>query len=211
MQSYDFPADFSKSTLPRLQSYVLFNTCRASQSEPLASFGFLPSAVRVAQALKIHIEGNSTTAVDNDLRRRLWWHLIYLDAEASLLSGLPNLIHEDDYTTEMPFELHDESIGTQQGSTSEHSASPMMLTMKSRWQWALQMRRWRKRPPKVDELNKFEDIITDLMSNIPDDEENRGSRTYIHLQIDRAICCKPQHFVREGGIRSVKCDHYILR
>ena len=49
VRSQDFPADITKSTLPRLQSYVLINTCRASQTEPLASLGFLPSAVRVAQ------------------------------------------------------------------------------------------------------------------------------------------------------------------
>lgn len=210
MRSYEFPADFTKSTLPRLQSYVLVNTCRASQAEPIASFGFLPSTVRVAQALKLHVEGKSGSAITFELHRRLWWHLIYLDVEASLLSGLPNLIHKDDYTTKMPSEMYDEAIGGVLDSAIREPKAPMMIAMKSRWYWALYMRKWRKTPVNDTEFRLFEETINDLLSTIPDTQENRGPRTYVDLQLDRAICYKPQQFIREKSIKYVKCHHRVL-
>ena len=212
IQSYDFPTDFSKSTLPRLQSYVLVGTCRASQTEPIASFGFLPSTVRIAQALKLHIESKSDNPIDLEIRRRLWWHLIYLDVEASLLSGLPNLIHNDDYTTEMPSEMRDDAIG---GASIHHKGntnSPMMIAMKSRYHWALQMRRWGKIAPKDDELQRFEKMINDLRLSIPDTKHNDGPRAYVSLQIDRAICSSPRQILRgEKAICNIRCDHQLIK
>ena len=209
MRSYEFPADFTKSTLPRLQSYVLVNTCRASQTEPIASFGFLPSTVRVAQALKLHVEGKSDGLINSELHRRLWWHLIYLDVESSLLSGLPNLIHEDDYTTKMPSELNDEAIGVVSPAIREPK-SPMMIAVTSRWHWALYMRKWRKRPANDTEFGLFEETINDLLSSIPDTQENRGPRTYVGLHLERAICYKPQQFIRGKSIKYIKCGDKVL-
>ena len=212
IQSYDFPTDFSKSTLPRLQSYVLVSTCRASQTEPIASFGFLPPAVRVAQALKLHIESKSENPIGLEIRRRLWCHLIYLDVEASLLSGLPNLIHSDDYTTEMPSEMHDGMIGEGSVNHKENVKSPMMIALKSRYHWALQMRRWRKLPPKDDEFERFEKKINDLRFSIPDTKHNESLRAYVSLQIDRAICSGPRHILQGGkAIRNNNCDHQLLK
>lgn len=210
IQSYDFPTDFSKSTLPRLQSYVLVSTCRASQTEPIASFGFLPSAVRIAQALKLHIESKSDNPIGLEIRRRLWWHLIYLDVEASLLSGLPNLIHSDDYTTEMPSEMHDDMIGEVSVHHNGNVKSPMMIALKSRYHWALQMRRWRKIPPKDDELERFEKTINDLRFSIPDTKHIDGLRAYVSLQIDRAICSSPRHIL-QGRKAINNCDHQLLK
>lgn len=212
IQSYDFPTDFSKSTLPRLQSYVLVGTCRASQTEPIASFGFLPSTVRIAQALKLHIESKSENPIDLEIRRRLWWHLIYLDVEASLPSGLPNLIHSDDYTTEMPSEIRDDAIGEVSVHHKENIKSPMMIAMNSRYHWALQMRKWRKRPPKDDELQRFEKKINDLQFSIPDTTHNNGPRVYVSLQIDRAVCSSPRQILRgEKPIGNTSCDHQLLK
>ncbi|KAG7007562.1 hypothetical protein G7Y79_00009g026710 [Physcia stellaris] len=210
MKSYDFPADFTKSTLPLLQSYVLVNTCRASQTEPIASFGFLPSTVRVAQALKLHVEGKSDSAVNSELHRRLWWHLVYLDVEASLLSGLPNLIHEDDYSTKMPSELYEQTMAGVLTSAIGDPKSPMMIAVRSRWHWARYMRKWRKRPASDMEFGLFEETINDLLSNIPDTQENSGPRGYVSLQLDRAICYKPQHFIREKSIKYIKCGDKVL-
>ena len=212
IQSYDFPSDFSKSTLPRLQSYVLISTCRASQTEPIASFGFLPSTIRIAQALKLHIESKSDNIIDLEIRRRLWWHLIYLDVEASLLSGLPNLIHSDDYTTEMPSELRDDVIGESSMHSKDSTKSPMMSAMKSRYLWALQMRRWRKIPPTDDELQRFEKTINDLRLGIPDTKQNDGPRAYVSLQIDRAICSSPRQMLQGGkAIGNISCDHHLIK
>ena len=212
IQSYDFPTDFSKSTLPRLQSYVLVGTCRASQTEPIASFGFLPSTIRVAQALKLHIESKSDSPINLEIRRRLWWHLIYLDVEASLMSGLPNLIHSDDYTTEMPSEMRDDMIGEVSVPHKEIVKSPMMTALKSKYLWALQTRRWRKIPPKNDELEGFEKKMDDLRFSIPDTKHNNGLRVYVSLQIDRAICSSPRQILQGGkAIRNVSCDHQLMK
>ena len=212
IQSYNFLADFSKSTLPRLQSYVLIGTCRASQTDPIASFGFLPSTVRIAQALKLHVENRSDSPIDLEIRRRLWWHLIYLDVEASLLSGLPNLIHSDDYTTEMPSEVRDDAMGEASMYHELNTKSPMMTAMKSRYHWALQVRTWRKIPPKDDELQNFEKTTNDLLSGMPDTKQNEGPRVYVSLQVDRAICSSPRQLLRGGkAIRNISCDHQLIK
>lgn len=212
IRSYNFPTDFSTSTLARLQSYVLVNTCRASHTEPIASFGFLPSTVRTAQALKLHIDSKFNQAIELEMRRRLWWHLVYLDVEASLLSGLPNLIHEDDYTTKMPSKVHNDQFSELCSTGDEPIHPPMMIGMISRFHWALLMRRWRKRQPESGELEKFEQTMAKLQSKIPDIENNHGPRTYVSLQVDRAVCLRPRHFLHgEKTIRSISCGHQVLK
>ena len=80
----------------------------------------------------MHLDKKTRNTIDLEIQRRLWWHLIYLDAEAALLTGLPILIHEDDYTTCMPSEADDSSIDRYPVSPNGNLTFPMMVAMKSR-------------------------------------------------------------------------------
>jgi len=208
-----FPNDISKATVPLLQSYLIVNTCRASQVEPLSSFGFMSSAVRVAQALKLNLERKSLSTVEKEVQRRIWWHLVYMDVEAALVSGLPNLIHEDDYTTLMPCQLDDASISDTQNPVagSLPVTSPMMLAMHGRWHWALQMRTWRKRKPTREEFLEFEKTVNDLLSKVPPVDRDGWTHTYLQLHLSRAVCSAARGFFEGQSVNHINCDHKVLR
>lgn len=208
-----FPHDISKATVPLLQSYLLVNSCRASQIEPVSSFGFLSPAVRVAQALNLNLERQSLSSVVKEVQRRIWWHLIYMDVEAAIHSGLPNLIHDEDYTTLMPSQLDDFSITDAQSLAFEAVpvTSPMMLAVLGRWHWALQMRAWRKRRPINEEFEEFERKTRVLLSQIAPGGDNEWSRAYLQLHLPRTICSAARGFLKEDSVATIKCDHMVLR
>lgn len=208
-----FPNDLSKATVPLLQSYLIVNTCRARQNEPFSSFGFLSSAVRVAQALKLNLERKSLYIIEKEVQRRIWWHLVYMDVEAALVSGLPNLIHDDDYTTHMPCQLDDASIIDTPDSVADSLpvTSPMMIAMHGRWHWALQMRTWRKRKPTLEEFQEFEKIVNDLLSKQASVDNDGWSHTYLRLQLPRAVCSAARGFLGEQSVNRINCEHKVLR
>ena len=209
----NFPNETSKATLPLLQSYLLVHTCRASQHEPLHSFGFLPPAVRVAQSLKLHMESKFGSEIEAEVRRRIWWHLIYLDIEATLVSGLPILIHEDDYSTQMPCRLDDDSIVEKLSMLSHNSrvSSPMMISMQGRWHWAFRTRIWRRQKPTTNELGEFKQHIMNLSHELDQAKEDLWARSYLQLQYDRAIVSAARGFMNGKSIGEVDCDHQVLR
>jgi len=51
--------------------------------------------------------------IDKEVRRRIWWHIVYLDVQAAVATGLPPLGGSDDsaFDTKMISELKDELIG----------------------------------------------------------------------------------------------------
>lgn len=208
-----FPNDISKATVPLLQSYLIVNTCRASQVEPLSSFGFLSSAVRVAQALKFNLERKSLSTIEKEVQRRIWWHLVYMDVEAALVSGLPNLIHEDDYTTYMPCQLDDASITDTPDPVADALpvTSPMMIAMHGRWHWALQMRTWRKRDPTLEEFQKFEKTVNNLLSKPAPVENDGWPHTYLRLHLSRAVCSAARGFLGGQLVNRINCEHKVLR
>ncbi|KAL8827825.1 MAG: hypothetical protein Q9191_002946 [Dirinaria sp. TL-2023a] len=212
LHKLDFPHDVTKSTVSLLQSYLIVNTCRASQIDFLRSFGFLPLAVRVAQSLKLHTESKASGGVDAEVRRRIWWHLLYLDTEAALVSGLPILIHEDDYTTQMPCRLNDDSIVDRFGMVTRQfqAHSPMMISMRGRWHWVLRMRAWRRQKPTSGELSEFEQQITHLSAELDSTEADPWAAAYLRLQYDRGIVSVAQGFMNGKSITGVDCDHEVL-
>ena len=213
LQKLAFPNDMAKATIPLLQSYLIVHSCRASQIEPLSSFGFLSPAVRVAQSLKLHLESRRMGNIDRQVKSRIWWHLIYLDVETSLISGLPVLIHEDDYTTKMPAKLDDVYIRDGMvDKTSENLAfSSMMIAMHGRWHWALQMRIWRRRKPTTAEFSAFKQTMADLSLECAESQEDPWAKSYLHLHNERAISSAARSFMDGKLVSEIFCDHEVLR
>jgi len=165
-------------TLPLLQAYVIYNSSDVSEALPLTSFTFLPSAVRSAQAMGLHTEPpNPLLPQQQEMRRRLWWHLVYLDVEASIASGLPRLIHPEDYDTPHP-------------SSSDLSPS-MGLALSARWEWTERMQRWLRRPPGSSETEAFSSRCEQLAGAATEP----WARDYILLQPPRA-CCVLSHRIK---------------
>ncbi|MCJ1477603.1 hypothetical protein MMC13_006276 [Lambiella insularis] len=164
-----------------LQGYIIMSTFVASQSAPFSAFGFLPQAIRFAQMLRLHVDPGGDNAIEADVRRMIWWHLVYLEVESTIASGLPAIIRADEYTTSFPSFFVDSTevsqVGQESFSIIYSSLRPPML--------AVQI-------PQHDELMQFktytESLLRYLSKVANDDAEFEWVETFLKMQDDRAYC-----------------------
>ena len=147
LRAVDFDAYPVTSTSIRLlQGFVIMSTFRASRLSPFLAFGFLPRSIRFAQSLRLHVEQRIGSPIELEVRRRLWWHLMSLDVESTIASGLQGIVRYDGYTTGLPSVICDEVIVDDEVFTLlagvSHPLSPMMVAMQGHWQWAQRMQIW---------------------------------------------------------------------
>lgn len=60
-------------------------------SEPMQNLLSLSTTVRIAQTMGLHSEStwSALDPITRELRRRVWWHIVSLDVESSISTGLP--------------------------------------------------------------------------------------------------------------------------
>lgn len=107
-------------TVYSLISFLIVQTCLIREEEPLTSCSFVGMAMRVAQSMGLHRDGSlfELSEVECEVRRRVWWHIMYLDVQGAIATGLPPLggSGDDLYDTKMVSELRDEYIGLAPGA-----------------------------------------------------------------------------------------------
>lgn len=76
-------------TFNTLVSSLLAYSCSKQGSEPVDDLSFVEMVVRVAQSMGLHRDGAlfGLDTVTCELRRRVWWHIVWLDVQASILNG----------------------------------------------------------------------------------------------------------------------------
>ena len=216
LHAVDFDAyDITSSSIQLLQGFVIMSTFRASQLSPFSAFGFLPRAIRFAQALRLHVDQRLGSPVASEVHRRLWWHLISLDVESTIASGLQGIIRPDGYTTSLPSIICDDAIMEDEGlplfAGVAQPLSPMMVAMQGHWQWAQRMQIWFERMPNQDEVVHFSRLIENLLGLIDDNEENDWPRTFLKMQIDRAYCMLGLRFWQLDQFKGTDCHSEVVR
>lgn len=107
-------------TVNSLIAFLIVQTCLIREEEPLTSCSFVGLAMRVAQSMGLHRDGShfGLSDVECEVRRRVWWHILYLDVQGAIAAGLPPLggSSDDLYDTKMVSELRDEYIGLASGA-----------------------------------------------------------------------------------------------
>lgn len=205
----------TSSSIQLLQGFVIMSTFRASQLSPFSAFGFLPRAIRFAQSLRLHVDQRIGSPIGLEVRRRLWWHLIFLDVESTIASGLQGIIRPDGYTTGLPSIICDDAILEDDGFSLlagvSQPLSPMMVAMQGHWQWAQRMQIWFERMPDLDEVIQFSRLIRNLLGLVSDLEENEWPRTYLKLLIDRAYCMLGLRFWQLDQFKGTDCNSEVLR
>ncbi|RPA95086.1 hypothetical protein L873DRAFT_1846130 [Choiromyces venosus 120613-1] len=102
-------------TVSSLIAFLIVQTCLIREEEPLTSCSFIGMAMRVAQSMGLHRDGSlfGLNEIECEVRRRVWWHIIYLDIQGAIATGLPPLggSGEEFFDTKMVSELKDEYIG----------------------------------------------------------------------------------------------------
>lgn len=197
-----------------LQGYAIMNTFKVSQRSPFAAFGFLPLAIRFAQSLRLYVEKKMENAIDVEVRRRIWWHLLYLDVEATISNGLPTIMRPTGYTTQLPSMVFDDAITELSSSPNPKHFSPMMIAIQGHYQWAHRMQTWFERIPEQEEVLSFKSLIESLIQLIPSNQANgeeEWARTYLMLQIDRAYCMFGLRFWRLEQFKGTSCDSEVVR
>ena len=188
------------------------NTFKANQLAPFASYGFLPQAIRLAQSLRYNVESKILEPVELEVRRRIWWHLVYLDVESIIANGLTPIIRYNGYTIKMPSLTHDYKSPSDMGSTSLESFSSMMVAVQGHYQWAHHMQKWFENLPTQDEVSHFKALLETMQALLPKDNtyENIWARSYLKMQIDRAYCMLGLRFWHLDRFTGTECHSEVV-
>ena len=110
--------------------------------------------------------------VDCEVRRRVWWHIMHLDIQGAIATGLPPLggSSEDQFDTRMPSELCDEFIGSDlvtSGRETANTTSPAMILAVGRYETTVLLRKIIVRllgikPPRKDDITEMGQMIHGL-------------------------------------------------
>ncbi|EKV06257.1 C6 transcription factor, putative [Penicillium digitatum PHI26] len=113
-------------TLHGLAAYLITQTILSREEEPLASSLFVSLAVRVAQTLGLHRDPAhfNIDPWEAEFRRRLWWHIMHMDAVIAMSSGLPPLLTDTTYwDVRETSEVKDTLLGTTEAKRYEQSVA----------------------------------------------------------------------------------------
>lgn len=198
-----------------LQGHIIMNTYKASHLAPFSAFGFLPQVIRFAQSLRLHVEKKTGAASELDVhvQRRIWWHLVFLDVESTVATGLPFIIHRTGFTTRLPSVLQDELIQITVPSVPEPCGlSPMMIAMEGHYQWSQRMQSWFEALPSKEEVSQFKVVIQNLIHLASGDCSAEGDwvRIYLKMQIDRAYCMLGLRFWQLDQYKGTACDSEVI-
>jgi hypothetical protein len=189
-------------SIPLLQAFVLYNTIRACQLAPFAAFGFLPQAIRFAQMIGLHKDQDALHPTEKELRRRTWWHLVFLDVEATISSGLQSIIRPNGHNVPLP----SPTTGDLGFSEDSKDGSPMLVAMQGHWLLAEAIHKWFEQRPGHDEILGFSRTIKTLASRLRDESPlTDWARLYLQLQIDRAYCMLGLRFWQLDQFRGTRC------
>ncbi|KAK4085165.1 transcriptional regulator family: Fungal Specific TF [Trichoderma aggressivum f. europaeum] len=106
-------ASWLKTTeMPIIQAYVLFLISIRTQTDPHLFWMLTGIAVRIAQRMGLHRDGEGLglSPYDVQMRRRLFWQLLPLDGYAGQVSGTGISISPNSWDTKPPLNINDAQI-----------------------------------------------------------------------------------------------------
>nr|POE87925.1 putative transcriptional regulatory protein [Quercus suber] len=112
---------------PTLDTYRAYLICQMSclrSEEPLTCVAFVGLALRVGTMLGLHKDPShfpGIPPIEAEVRRRVWWTLVYTDTQVAVASGLPPVIELSSWDVREVSELKEEYIGTSVGIQYENS------------------------------------------------------------------------------------------
>lgn len=82
-------------TLETLRAYMIHQSIRMREEEPLTSLAFVGLSLRVANILGLHKDPANFPQlgrIEGEVRRRVWWQLVHIDVCLAVAAGLPPLV-----------------------------------------------------------------------------------------------------------------------
>lgn len=117
--------------------FFLAAFCLNEMNLKSAAWTVLGSAVRCAQDLDLHLEASTSSRVETDMRRRVWWAIYIMDRSLGLEMNRPFLIHDDDCDVQLPepyddHHLHSEGpVHPPNGTALTHSIHRVINVVRS--------------------------------------------------------------------------------
>lgn len=76
-------------TISTLVSSLLAHSCSRPDAAHFEDLRFVSTILRIAQSMGLHRDGSSfgLDTITSELRRRVWWHIVWLDVQVSILHG----------------------------------------------------------------------------------------------------------------------------
>jgi hypothetical protein len=95
-----------------LQAFVLYLTALRSIGEFQTAWSLLGLAIRVAGTIGLSRDGTSfnLSPFETEMRRRLWWGLVYFDGRMAEIVGQEGDLMGNDYETGQPANLNDSDL-----------------------------------------------------------------------------------------------------
>jgi hypothetical protein len=114
----------SHPTLHTLTALVLGESCTVPQTAELGDSALIVMMAKIAQAMGLHRDHTNSglDAITAELRRRLWWHVLFLDLHLSITLGSGTLAGLDTSDVNMVRDLRDEDL-----SAEAKDADPLLL------------------------------------------------------------------------------------
>jgi hypothetical protein len=134
--------------------------------------------ITLAQQMGLHRDGSifGLGEVECEVRRRIWWHIMHLDIQGAIATGLPPLggSSEDQFDTKMVSELRDENIGCESSDSpafDKNRISPAMILAVGKYETAMLLRKIIVRllgikPPKKSDVAEMGQMIYGLKSKL---------------------------------------------
>jgi hypothetical protein len=196
------------AALQLLQAYLLVNTFQLSVEPRKSEQSFVAPALKLAQSLNMHLDRPDQSSPEAQVYSRIWWHLVYIDVEVSIATGMQGLIKPNGCTTRLPSLINESTPH----SRTQTPFSPIMVALQGQWQWAHSMQTWAHRLPNQDEVSHFISLIQNLLDLLPEGrEENEWPRSYLKLLIDRSYCMLGLKFWLSDQFQGNGCNSDIIR
>jgi hypothetical protein len=116
-----------------MQAFVLFLITVRTQIDPHTFWIMTGVAVRIAQRIGLHRDGESLgiPPFDLEIRRRLFWQLLPLDGYAGQVSGTGISIAPNSWDTKQPLNINDDQIypGMTQQPEEQKGATEMIYCL----------------------------------------------------------------------------------
>ncbi|EXK25034.1 hypothetical protein FOMG_18276 [Fusarium oxysporum f. sp. melonis 26406] len=107
-------AEFVEATnLATMQAHILYLAALRSEADARAMWTMMGLASRAAQSFGLHRDGvhwSHLSPFSIEMRRRLWWQLLELEARISEDNGRAPLIAETRFDTQMPLNVDDADL-----------------------------------------------------------------------------------------------------
>ncbi|KAB8067279.1 fungal-specific transcription factor domain-containing protein [Aspergillus leporis] len=116
-------------TLDQVRAALLVSLFLYEVNAKSASWVWVGSAVRVAQEIGLHLESGPWSALEGEMRKRVWWGVYAWDRLLALEMGKPVLINDQDCDVDLPCPV-DEQFISEGGIVPEgQQTTPLLATI----------------------------------------------------------------------------------